>query len=86
MATGSTDTPASLYSPASLGLGIASTVAAVFSGYIGLAIPLLAGSLAVTFALLGLAGKINRKQCVIGLIGGAVGVLYPVSLIVALSV
>ncbi|MFI5635402.1 hypothetical protein ACIA8E_39875 [Streptomyces sp. NPDC051664] len=85
MATGSTDTPASLYGPASLVLGIASAVATVISGFIGLAIPLLTGCLAVTFAILGLVQRINRGQCAIGLVGGAIGVLYPVFLIGALS-
>lgn len=85
MPTSSNDSPASLYGPASLVLGIASAVAAALSGFIGLAIPLLAGVLAVVFGVLGLVSKIRRGQCVIGLIGGAVGVLYPVFLIAALS-
>ncbi|MFI8995704.1 hypothetical protein [Streptomyces sp. NPDC053542] len=86
MAVGSADSPASLYGPVSIVLGVASVVAAGLSGFIGLAVPLLAGILAVVFGVLGLVSKIKRGQCVFGLVGGAIGVLYPAFLIAALSV
>jgi len=86
MPTGPTDTRASLYGSVSLVFGIASAVAAVLIGWVGVALPLLFGSLAVTFAALGLAHKINRRKCAVGLISGAAGVLYPVYLICAVGV
>ncbi|MFH8517547.1 hypothetical protein ACH4CE_21120 [Streptomyces gelaticus] len=85
MATGSADSPATLYGPASLVLGTVALIAAVFAGFIGIAIPLLFGSLAATFALLGLAHKLNRGQCAIGLATGSLSVLYPIFLVAALS-
>ncbi|MER7107933.1 hypothetical protein [Streptomyces sp. NPDC000229] len=85
MATGATDSPATLYGPVSIVLGTVALITAVFSGYLGIAIPLLAGSLAVTFAALGLGSKLNRGQCAIGLATGALGVLYPVFLVAAFS-
>ncbi|MBT2487461.1 hypothetical protein J7E96_02675 [Streptomyces sp. ISL-96] len=85
MATGSADSPATLYGPVSLVLGTVALIAAVFAGYIGIAIPFLFGSLAVTFALLGLARKLNRGQCAIGLTAGSLSVLYPIFLAAALS-
>ncbi|MFF1272687.1 hypothetical protein ACFVZC_04620 [Streptomyces marokkonensis] len=85
MATGSasSDSPATLYGPVSLVLGTAALVAAVFAGLLGIAIPLLFGSLAVTFALLGLGRGLNRVQCGVGLATGALSVLYPVLLAAA---
>lgn len=85
MATGagSKDSPATLYGPVSLVLGAAALAAAVFAGLLGIAIPLLFGSLAVTFALLGLGQGLNRVQCGIGLATGSLGVLYPVLLVAA---
>ena len=85
MPTVSKESPASLYAPVSLVLGIIAAVTAVISGFIGMAIPFLAGSLAVTFAVLGLVYRTNGTASLIGLIGGAVGVLYPVFLISTLS-
>ncbi|GAA3162834.1 hypothetical protein GCM10017688_06570 [Streptomyces ramulosus] len=85
MSSGSTDSPASLYGPASLSLGVVAFLATVLSGYLGIAVPLLAGCLAVTFGVLGLVNGTNRGKCVIGLVGGAVGFLYPVYLMIALS-
>lgn len=85
MATGSADSPATLYGPVSLALGTVALIAAVFSGFVGIAIPLLFGSLAVAFALLGLARKLNRGQCAIGLATGSLSVLHPVLLAAALS-
>jgi succinate-acetate transporter protein len=86
MPTGPTDPRASLYGSVSLVLGIASAVAAVLISWVGVALPLLFGSLAVTFAVLGLVHKINRRKCAIGLISGAAGVLYPVFLLCAVGV
>ncbi|MEU9087478.1 hypothetical protein [Streptomyces sp. NPDC048357] len=53
-------------------------VAAVFSGGLGIAIPVLAASLAVTFALVGLGHRMSRIQCVTGLVTGSLGVAWPV--------
>ncbi|MFE3071802.1 hypothetical protein [Streptomyces sp. NPDC059247] len=75
MAAGTTESPATLYGPVSLGLGIAALIAAFFLGIFGI----LAGSLAIVFGVLGLISKINRGKCAIGLATGAVGVLYPLS-------
>ncbi|MEU7468154.1 hypothetical protein AB0A94_06250 [Streptomyces sp. NPDC044984] len=83
MATGSADSPATLYGPVSLVLGTAALVAVVFAGLLGIAIPLLLGSLAVTFALLGLGQELNRLQCGVGLVTGSLSVLYPVLLVAA---
>lgn len=85
MATGSADSPATLYGPVSLVLGVVALITAAFAGFLGIAIPLLFGSLAVTFALLGLARKLNRGQCAIGLVAGSLSVLYPIFLTAALS-
>ncbi|MFH8474854.1 hypothetical protein [Streptomyces sp. NPDC018000] len=85
MATGSADSPATLYGPASIVLGTLALIAAVFAGFIGIAIPLLFGSLAVTFALLGLARKLNRGQCTVGLATGSLSMLYPIFLTAVLS-
>lgn len=85
MANGSTDSPAALYAPVSLTLGIVSVVATVLGGYVGIAFPLLTGSLAVTFAVFGLVRGISRSRCAAGLVGGAVGVLYPLILFTMLS-
>ncbi|NJP50131.1 hypothetical protein HCJ93_08610 [Streptomyces sp. SBST2-5] len=78
MATGSADSPATLYGPVSLVLGVLALLAAVFAGFIGIAFPLLFGCLAVTFALLGLGRRLNRRQCFIGLVLGALSVVYPI--------
>ncbi|KUJ67380.1 hypothetical protein ACZ90_28260 [Streptomyces albus subsp. albus] len=43
------DSPATLYGPASVGLGYVAVVASVFSRFIGIAFAPLAGVLAVTF-------------------------------------
>ncbi|MFJ2610223.1 hypothetical protein ACIO13_35480 [Streptomyces sp. NPDC087425] len=83
--TAPTDTPATLYGPVSLLLGVAAAVAAALSGVIGIAIPLLAGALAVTFGLLGLAHRLNRGFSVAGVATGSLGVLYPVFLVALLG-
>lgn len=75
------DSPASLYGVASSVLGVVSLVAAVLADYAGIALPLLCGSLAVTFAVLGLTKRLNRAQCAVGLATGGLGVLYPVFLV-----
>ncbi|MFJ6510428.1 hypothetical protein ACIQMO_09315 [Streptomyces sp. NPDC091406] len=73
--TGTVESPATLYGPVSLGLGVVALVAAFFLGIFAV----LAGSLAVTFGVLGLISGFNRTQCLAGLVLGAVGVLYPLS-------
>ncbi|MFD7704476.1 hypothetical protein [Streptomyces caelestis] len=78
MATGSADSPATLYGPVSLVLGTVALIATVFAGFLGIAFPLLFGSLAVTFALLGLGHGTGRGLCALGLAIGSSGVLYPV--------
>lgn len=85
MPTASKDSPASLYGPVSLVLGIIALAAIAIGAFAGIAIPLLAGSLASTFAILGLVNRNNRPACLIGLIGGAVGLLYPVLVMSALT-
>ncbi|MFD5198627.1 hypothetical protein ACFWM7_00350 [Streptomyces sp. NPDC058375] len=79
--TGTVESPATLYGPVSLGLGVVALVAAFFLGLFAL----LAGSLAVTFGVLGLISGFNRTQCLAGLVLGAVGVLYPLSFLFAFT-
>ncbi|MEU9293815.1 hypothetical protein [Streptomyces sp. NPDC048266] len=81
MATGTTESPATLYGPVSLGLGVAALIAAFFLGVFGI----LAGSLAITFGILGLISNANRAQCAIGLVTGAFGVLYPLSFLLVFT-
>jgi hypothetical protein len=85
MATGPADTAASAYGPVALVLGIASIAAAGLMEFVGAAIPLLAGILAVTFGVLGLTRKLHRGQSLIGLIGGSAGVLSVVAIIGSFS-
>ncbi|MCQ0022460.1 hypothetical protein M4914_05470 [Streptomyces somaliensis DSM 40738] len=85
MTTGSDGSPASLYGPVSLVLGVLALLTAVFAGFLGIAIPFLFGSLGVTFGLLGLSRRLNRGQCAIGLVAGALGVIYPIFLAGALA-
>lgn len=89
MATGtgttSADSPAALFGPVSLVLGVVALIAAALSGFVGIAIPLLAGSLAVTFGILGLARSPHRGRSAIGLATGSLSVLYSVSLVVAFT-
>ncbi|MGW6294377.1 hypothetical protein [Streptomyces sp. NPDC055058] len=74
MATGTTESPATLYGPVSLFFGAAGLVLAFFLGFFGI----LAGALAVTFGVLGLVSRAGKRtQCVLGLATGAVAVLYP---------
>ncbi|AWW43030.1 hypothetical protein ADL00_16240 [Streptomyces sp. AS58] len=81
MATGTTESPATLYGPLSLGFGVVALIAAFFLGFFGI----LAGSLAITFGILGLIGTVNRTQCAIGLTTGAIGVLYPLSFLLVFT-
>ncbi|MCX4674124.1 hypothetical protein OG413_02130 [Streptomyces sp. NBC_01433] len=81
MAIGTTDSPATLYGPVSLGFGVVALIAAFALGLFGI----LAGSLAITFGALGLIGKADRTQCAIGLATGAVGVLYPLSFLLVFT-
>ncbi|MGC5544357.1 hypothetical protein ACPYPE_27160 [Streptomyces griseus] len=78
---GTPATPATLYGPVSLGFGVVALIAAFFLGLFAL----LAGSLAVTFGVLGLISGYNRTQCLAGLVLGAVGVLYPLSFLFAFT-
>ncbi|MEU0159152.1 hypothetical protein ABZ154_09980 [Streptomyces sp. NPDC006261] len=77
MATGTTESPATLYAPVSLGLGVIALITTFFLGIFAI----LAGALAITFGVLGLISKVevNRVQCCIGLAAGVVGVVLPVS-------
>jgi hypothetical protein len=81
MGTGTIDSPATLYGPVSLGLGIVALIAAFFLGIFAI----LAGSLAITFGVLGLISKFSRTQCLAGLAMGAVGVSYPLSFLFAFT-
>ncbi|MBO7936895.1 MULTISPECIES: hypothetical protein [Streptomyces] len=83
--TAPTDSPATLYGPVSLVLGVVATVTAALSGFIGIAIPLLAGALAITFGLLGLGRRLNRGLSAFGVATGSLGVLYPVFLVALLT-
>ncbi|WP_433399003.1 hypothetical protein [Streptomyces sp. CA-146814] len=76
MATGTTDSPATLYAPVSIGLGVIALISTFFLGILAT----LAGLLAITFGVLGLVSsvEVNRIRCWIGLATGAVGVLFPV--------
>ncbi|AOT58557.1 MULTISPECIES: hypothetical protein [Streptomyces] len=85
MTTGPADSPASLYGPVSLVMGVLALAAAVFAGFVGISIPFLFGALAVTFGLLGLARGLHRGQCAAGSVTGAVAVLYPLVLAGALG-
>ncbi|MFJ9667513.1 hypothetical protein ACIRPP_23345 [Streptomyces sp. NPDC101219] len=74
MATGTTESPATLYGPVSLFFGVVGLVLAFFLGFFGI----LAGALAVTFGVLGLVSKAGKRtQCALGLATGAVAVLFP---------
>ncbi|BBC34852.1 hypothetical protein SGFS_061460 [Streptomyces graminofaciens] len=77
----SMDSPASLYGPVSVGFGVLALVTSLFAGVLAI----LFGVLAVTFAALGLGRRLNRGKCAIGLVTGAIGALYPLFAIVALS-
>ncbi|MFE7131900.1 hypothetical protein ACFVIM_13650 [Streptomyces sp. NPDC057638] len=83
MVSESDDSVATLYGPASVFFGIAALMAAVFAAFIGVGVPVLAGSLALTFALLGIGSGRNRRQCIVGLITGSVGALVPLALALA---
>lgn len=87
MATGrtGTDSPAALFGPVSLVLGVAATAAALGIDYVGLAVPLLAGLLALTFATLGLFQHASRPLCLLGLAGGAVGVVTALGTVASFS-
>lgn len=81
MTTRTTDSPASLYGVVSLVLGVVGLLGAVLVSYVGIAVPALCGALAVTFAALGLAKRIHRVQCAVGLVTGGLALLYPVFLL-----
>ncbi|MET9803389.1 hypothetical protein [Streptomyces sp. NPDC006368] len=80
-----TDDATALYGRASLVLGALALITAVFTGYVGIAFPLLFGSLAVTFGTIGLTKRIDRVQCAIGMTIGGLAVLYPVFLLMTFS-
>ncbi|MBB1254740.1 hypothetical protein [Streptomyces alkaliterrae] len=75
-AAGSTDSPATLYGPVSLALGVVALLTAVFVGVIGPAVPLLAGSLAATFGGFGLSRAQRRTLPALGLALGGASFLY----------
>ncbi len=85
MPTGTTNTPAALYGPVSLVLGIAAVVGTAISGVVGIAVPILAGYFAITFGVLGLNSRANRTKCYIGLAGGAVSVTYMACLLISIG-
>ncbi|MBW1598655.1 hypothetical protein [Streptomyces sp. JJ38] len=85
MTTGTKDSPATLYGTTSLALGVVALIAAVFSGLVGIAVPLLCGSLAATFAAFGLRKGLNRAQCAVGLATGGLAVLYVLFLVATFS-
>ncbi|MFJ8696809.1 hypothetical protein [Streptomyces roseolilacinus] len=78
MTTRTTDSPASLYGVVSLVLGLFGLAGALLVGYVGIALPALCGALAVTFGALGLAKRLNRVQCTVGLVTGGLALAYPV--------
>ncbi|CAL9647468.1 hypothetical protein [Streptomyces albus] len=80
---GAKDSPASLYGPVSLVLGIISLLSAVFPPGFGVA--LLCGSLGVTLAVMGLRTRLRRGMCLIGLVTGGIPVLFWLSLVVVAS-
>ncbi|MFE4369710.1 hypothetical protein ACFRMN_16050 [Streptomyces sp. NPDC056835] len=82
MPTRATDSPASLYGVVSLVLGSVALISVVFSGVVGIAIPLLCGSLAVALAALGLNAGIHRVKCAIGLATGGLSALYLIYLLI----
>ncbi len=81
MGTGTVESPATLYGPVSLGLGVLALAATFFLGVFAV----LAGSLAITFGVLGLVKKFNRTQCLTGIAAGAVGVLLPLSFLLVFT-
>ncbi|MGI5485041.1 hypothetical protein [Streptomyces lavendofoliae] len=85
MTTRPTDDAASLYGRTSLVLGVLAVMAAVFIGYVGVAFPLLFGSLALTFGTTGLIKRVNRVQCTIGATAGGAAVLYLIFLLATFS-
>ncbi|MFJ5841919.1 hypothetical protein ACIQGO_35125 [Streptomyces shenzhenensis] len=81
MTTGATDSPASLYGSASLAFGVLGLITAVLVSYVGIAFPVLFGALGVTFGALGLAKRLHRVRCTVGLATGALALLYFVFLL-----
>ncbi|MEU3964786.1 hypothetical protein AB0F42_34180 [Streptomyces buecherae] len=51
-------------------------ISLAFTNIVGIGMALLFGSLAVTFAIIGLRNQASRCKCVIGLTFGALPVLY----------
>ncbi|MFE0877865.1 hypothetical protein ACFW4X_23925 [Streptomyces smyrnaeus] len=80
--TEASDSPASLYGRASLVLGVIALVTLALGNHVGIGIPLLTGSLAVTFGIMGLYQRLNRVQCVIGLTTGGLAVLSLATLLI----
>ncbi|MFE9648052.1 hypothetical protein ACFYO0_28850 [Streptomyces sp. NPDC006365] len=81
MTTGATDSPASLYGNASLAFGVLGLITAVLGSYVGIAFPVLFGALGVTLGALGLAKRLHRVRCMVGLATGAMALLYFVFLL-----
>ncbi|MCX5387878.1 hypothetical protein [Streptomyces sp. NBC_00083] len=85
MTSGPDDSPATAYGPVSVVLGAVGLAAGMFSGVVGIALPLLAAALAITFALLGLGRRTKRVQCAIGLVTGCLGLAWPVFLVASFT-
>ncbi|MGX9230170.1 hypothetical protein ACWV95_35930 [Streptomyces albus] len=82
---GAKDSPASLYGPVSLVLGIIALLSAVFPPGFGV-VSLLCGSLGVTLAVMGLRTRLNRGKCLIGLVTGGTPVLFLLWVVVVASI
>ncbi|MFF8831279.1 hypothetical protein [Streptomyces sp. NPDC015131] len=85
MTTRPTDDATSLYGRVSLILGVLALIATVFISYVGVAFPLLFGSLALTFGTTGLIKRVDRLQCAIGAATGGAAVLYLIFLLASFS-
>ncbi|MFE7133699.1 hypothetical protein ACFVIM_22875 [Streptomyces sp. NPDC057638] len=77
------DSPATLYGPVAAALGLLACVTLALGRYTGASLPMLTGSLAITFAVLGLRQGFRRRLCLLGLTTGVVGVGLPLALIAA---
>ncbi|MGI5478729.1 hypothetical protein [Streptomyces lavendofoliae] len=85
MTTRPPDDDTSLYGRTSLLLGLLAATAAAFIGYVGVAFPLLFGSLALTSGTTGLIKRADRAQCTVGATAGGAAVLYIIFLLATFS-
>lgn len=85
MTTRPTADATSLYGRTSLALGVLALIATVFIGYVGIAFPLLFGSLALIFGTTGLIKRVDRVQCASGATAGGAAVLYLIFLLATFS-